>query len=197
MGALNVLNTQNVLVLGGTGFIGRHAAAALHAAGLNVTIGSRHPERHQNRYACAAFRQARFESLLKPCDWVPLVDGIDVVVNCVGILRQRPLESHDDVHHRAPSALAASCSGANIRLIHTSALGLHKGAKSRFFGAQTVGRTSHCCIKLRLQHRTAITSGRRWRIWRQLAAWFVAIAAAHHSPWCARLHCSHAVHRLG
>ena len=139
MGALNVLNTVNVLVLGGTGFIGRHAAAALHAAGLNVTIGSRHPERHQNRYAYAAFRQVRFENLLNSVAWKPLLDNIDVVVNCVGILRQRPLESYDDVHHRAPSALAAACSGANIRLIHTSALGLHDGAKSRFLSSKLLG----------------------------------------------------------
>ena len=129
----------NVLVLGGTGFIGRHASAALHAAGLRVTIGSRHPARHEGSYTYAAFREVRFEALLSTEDWASLLEGIDVVVNCVGILRQRPTESYDDIHHRAPGALAKACAALNIRLIHTSALGLHAGAKSRFLSSKLLG----------------------------------------------------------
>ena len=129
----------NVLVLGGTGFIGRHAGAALHAAGLRVTIGSRHPARHESSYTYAAFREVRFEALLSTEDWASLLQGIDVVVNCVGILRQRPTESYDDIHHRAPGALAKACAALNIRLIHTSALGLHAGAKSRFLSSKLLG----------------------------------------------------------
>lgn len=129
----------NVLVLGGTGFIGRHASAALHAAGLRVTIGSRHPARHEGSYTYAAFREVRFEALLSTEDWVSLLQGVDVVVNCVGILRQRPTESYDDIHHRAPGALAKACAALNIRLIHTSALGLHAGAKSRFLSSKLLG----------------------------------------------------------
>lgn len=133
------MTEAKVLVLGGTGFIGRHASLALHAAGLKVTIGSRHPARHGGAYAYATCREARFESLLKPQDWVALLHGIDVVVNCVGILRQRPSESYDDIHHRAPAALAKACAASNIRLIHTSALGLHEGAKSRFLSSKLLG----------------------------------------------------------
>ena len=130
---------KNVLVLGGTGFIGRHAAAALHTAGLSVTIGSRHPARHEAACAFATFKVVRFEELLVSGDWVPLLSGVNVVVNCVGILRQRPGESHDDIHHRAPAALAQACAASNIPLIHTSALGLHEGAKSRFLSSKLLG----------------------------------------------------------
>jgi uncharacterized protein YbjT (DUF2867 family) len=133
------MSVLNVLVLGGTGFIGRHAAAALHASGLKVTIGSRHPQRHQAVYSYAAFREVRFENLLDPGDWASLLAGIDVVVNCVGILRQRPGESYDDIHHRAPTALSKACAVLNIRLVHTSALGLHEGAKSRFLSSKLWG----------------------------------------------------------
>jgi uncharacterized protein YbjT (DUF2867 family) len=128
-----------VLVLGGAGFIGRHAVAALHAAGAQVTIGSRHPERHHHTYPFAALRGARFEQLLEPGAWAALLKDVDVVVNCVGILRQRPNESYDHVHHRAPAALAVACASAGIRLIHTSALGLHEGAKSRFLSSKLLG----------------------------------------------------------
>jgi uncharacterized protein YbjT (DUF2867 family) len=128
-----------VLVLGGTGFIGRHAVAALHAAGAQVAIGSRHPSRHESAYPFAALHLVRFEQLLQPDAWASLLKDVDVVVNCVGILRQRPNESYDHVHHRAPAALAVACAGANIRLIHTSALGLHEGAKSRFLSSKLLG----------------------------------------------------------
>ncbi|MEO6018228.1 MAG: NAD(P)H-binding protein [Polaromonas sp.] len=128
-----------VLVLGGTGFIGRHAVAALHADGAQVAIGSRHPARHQGRYAFAQMHAVRFEQLLQPQAWAGLLRGIDVVVNCVGILRQRPQESYDDVHHRAPAAIAGACASAGIRFIHTSALGLHQGAKSRFLSSKLLG----------------------------------------------------------
>jgi uncharacterized protein YbjT (DUF2867 family) len=133
------MTLKNVLVLGGTGFIGRHAAAALHAAGLTVTIGSRHPARHEAAYAFATFKVVRFEELLKHSDWELLLAGVDVVVNCVGILRQRPRESYDDIHHRAPAALAQACAALNTRLVHTSALGLHDRAKSRFLSSKLLG----------------------------------------------------------
>ena len=129
----------NVLVLGGTGFIGRHAVAALHAAGANVFIGSRHPARHSQAYPHAEVRPVRFEQLLSPEKWAGLLNEMDVVVNCVGILRQRPGESYADVHHLAPQALAAACAKAGIRLIHTSALGLHEKAKSRFLSSKLLG----------------------------------------------------------
>jgi uncharacterized protein YbjT (DUF2867 family) len=126
-------------VLGGTGFIGRHAVAALHAAGATLLIGSRHPAQHQGAYPFAEMRAVRFEQLLQPEAWAPLLEGVDVVVNCVGILRQRPHETYDDVHHWAPAALATACMRANIRFIHTSALGLHEAARSRFLSSKLLG----------------------------------------------------------
>ena len=127
------------MILGGTGFIGRHVAAALHASGTQVLIGSRQPSRHVQDFVYAQFRQARFENLHHHDTWMPLIDGVDVVINCVGILRQRTNESYDGVHHRAPAALATACARKNIRLIHTSALGLHEGAASRFLSSKLLG----------------------------------------------------------
>ena len=125
-----------VLVLGGTGFIGRHAVQALNASGAKVLIGSRRPALHASAYLYAIFRLARFENLTTPDAWAVLLSGVDLVVNCVGILRQRPHESYDVVHHRAP---AAACTQARVRLIHTSALGLHEGARSRFLSSKLLG----------------------------------------------------------
>jgi NADH dehydrogenase len=97
-------------------------------------------------------RTARFETLLEPADWDRLLDGIDVVVNCVGILRQRGAETYDRVHHRAPAALARACAARAIRLVHVSALALHDGARSRFLRSKLAGE------------RAIRASGADWRI---------------------------------
>jgi uncharacterized protein YbjT (DUF2867 family) len=131
--------THRVLVLGGTGFIGRHVVAALHRSRAHVLIGSREPFRHERKYPDAKFRAVRFENLLNPNAWTPMIDGVDVVVNCVGILRQRANESYDHIHCRAPAALSVACAAANVRYIHTSALGLHEEAKSRFLSSKLSG----------------------------------------------------------
>jgi uncharacterized protein YbjT (DUF2867 family) len=132
-----------VLVLGASGFIGRHALAALRLRGCRVVIGSRRPERIDDRLPEAARacerRRVRFERLLAPGEWRGLLDGIDVVLNCVGILRQRGRATYERVHHRAPAALAAACRERGLPLIHISALGLDAAARSRFLRSKLAG----------------------------------------------------------
>jgi uncharacterized protein YbjT (DUF2867 family) len=139
----NASPSPRVLVLGGTGFIGRHAVAALLASGCDVVIGSRHPQRIERRLPDladrCAHRQARLERLTEAKDWTDLLAGIDVVMNCVGILRQRGRETYQRVHHLAPAALAEACRGKGLRLIHVSALGLHANARSRFLRSKVAG----------------------------------------------------------
>jgi NADH dehydrogenase len=65
--------------------------------------------------------------------------GVDVVVNCVGILRQRGRETYQRVHHLAPAALAEACARLGIRLVHVSALGLEQPAGSRFLRSKVDG----------------------------------------------------------
>jgi NADH dehydrogenase len=132
------------LVLGGSGFIGRHVVAALEARGCRVVVGSRHPRRRQRqaRVPHAGYRSIRLERLLDAADWHDALRDCDVVVNCVGILRQRGHETYDRVHHRAPAALAAACRMRGLRLIHVSALGLDAGARSGFLRSKLDGETA-------------------------------------------------------
>ena len=132
-----------VLVLGGAGFIGRHVAAALAARGHAVVIGTRRPRRAARRLpsllrSCER-REVHLERATMPAAWLPLLHGIDIVVNAVGILRERGAETYDRVHHLAPGALAAACTRRSLRLIHFSALGLHDGARSRFLRSKLSG----------------------------------------------------------
>ena len=134
---------MTVLVLGGTGFIGRHVALALAARGHEVCIGTRRPTRAARRLPerlrSCELREVHFERLATRADWHTVLAGCDAVVNAVGILRERGGETYDGVHHRAPAALAAACALGGRRLIHISALGLADGARSRFLRSKRAG----------------------------------------------------------
>ena len=124
--------TASVLVLGGRGFIGRHAVEKLKSAGASVTIGTRNP-------GASDEVQVRLEKLTHVRDWIDIAKPYDTILNCVGILRQRPRESYESIHHDAPHALAQACAAAGIRFVHVSALGLSKSARSRFLTSKYRG----------------------------------------------------------
>jgi uncharacterized protein YbjT (DUF2867 family) len=129
---------MRILVLGGAGFIGRHAAVALVKRDHTAVIGSRFANDQPAGDAPAVIR-VRLHETLDTATWVPIIAGFDVVLNCVGILRERFQESYDAVHHRSPAALARACAAANIRYVHVSALGLSAKASSRFIRSKIAG----------------------------------------------------------
>jgi len=136
---------NSVLVLGGAGFVGRHTVSALLESGTRVVIGTRFPGPLGKRMPPhplapeAEQREVRLEQLGDTADWCDLIDDVDAVVNCVGILRQRRRESYDSVHRRAPTALAAACRQKDKRFVHVSALGLDRPARSRFLTSKRAG----------------------------------------------------------
>jgi len=147
-----------VMVLGGAGFIGRHAVSALLKQNYQVIVGSRHPKRLEKRLKEAVHncerRQVRFEQLPYAELWRSTLEDVDVVINCVGILRERRKESYEAVHLNAPMALAQACKQKNIRLIHVSALGLnhdHRSGflKSKFKAEQLLGMSGadYCLVR--------------------------------------------------
>lgn len=131
-----------VLVLGGTGFIGRHVAAALRASGCLVLVGSRSPARHRHRQEADGWREVRMDRAMKASDWTCVLHGCDAVVNCVGILRPRGHETYQRVHHLGPAALAAACAGRGLRMVHVSALGLADSMRSHFLRSKRDGEAA-------------------------------------------------------
>ena len=127
---------MRALVLGGRGFLGRSVAAALAAKGHGVEVGSRSLRRTGFGFRV---RPTRFEEHLTPEAWQRAIEGVDVVVNCVGILRQRGRETIDRIHHHAPAALASACARSGLRFVHVSALGLSLAARSRFITSKLRG----------------------------------------------------------
>lgn len=132
---------MKILVLGGNGFIGSSIVAKLKQQGVKVLIGSRNPVEK------VGMLSIRMQEMLLVDDWLPVLKGIDIVVNSVGILRERNLlsriqskrETYDKVHNLAPTALAQACAKLNVRLIQISVIGLTDIAKSRFIRSKFAG----------------------------------------------------------
>jgi len=147
-----------VMVLGGAGFIGRHAVAALLKQNYQVVVGSRRPKRVEKRlkeksHNCES-REIHFEKMPYAEQWRESLRDVDAVINCVGILRERRKETYEAVHLHAPMALAQACKQKDIRLIHVSALGLnhdHRSGflKSKFKAEQLLGMSgaNYCLVR--------------------------------------------------
>jgi uncharacterized protein YbjT (DUF2867 family) len=178
---------MRILVLGGAGFIGRHTVAALLNRGHDVVIGTRHPQRAGRRIPSEAQgcqrRAVRFEQPLAPAVWRSLIADIDVVINCVGILRPRGAETYEKVHHIAPAALADACSAQGVRrLLHISALGLDRPVSSGFLSSKRRGECAVLagfadCVVVRPSLLDGVDGlGARWL--RRVARWPVHVVPA-------------------
>ena len=124
---------MKVLVLGGCGFIGRNIVAKLQAQGVQVVIGSR------KKSIDNSMLQIKLQTMLQADDWLTIMNGFDVVVNSVGILRERKGESYANIHALAVESLADACAQTGVKLIHISAIGLSATAKSGFITSKYWG----------------------------------------------------------
>jgi len=126
---------ETVLVIGGYGFIGRHIVEKLETLGADILIGTRGRRKPREPGA----RKVELHKLRAKRQWVDVLEGVDVVVNAVGILRQGYAQTYEQVHHRSVEALAHACADRDIRLVHISALGLDNPVRSRFLTSKRRG----------------------------------------------------------
>ncbi len=133
-----------VLLLGARGFIGSYVQRQLLTDGIQVVAVCRENAPASHTQPGLRWLAMGPHTMLQAAHWLPHLQEIDVVINCIGILRQRWGERYEDVHHRMPAALAQACAQRGVRLIHTSALGLHAHAKSRFLSSKLRGEEAVC-----------------------------------------------------
>lgn len=118
-----------ILIIGGTGFIGRHIAGRLAAAGQSPVSAGR-----------GDLDLARDDAIRLRGK----VAGFNVVINCAGLVRDDGANTMDAVHAEGAMRLFSACIGAGVaRFIHISALGAapqgetdyqrSKGAAEAFF----------------------------------------------------------------
>ncbi|HRL93248.1 MAG TPA: complex I NDUFA9 subunit family protein [Pseudomonas sp.] len=111
---------MNILLTGASGFLGRNIATRLRAAG------------HQVRPVCRS-QGVDFAHMLDPADWLPLLAGVDAVINCVGIIGETATQRFQALHATAPQALFRACASAGVRrVVQVSALGADAQAFSAY-----------------------------------------------------------------
>lgn len=139
----------NILVLGGTGFIGSHLVAALAARGARVCVPSRRRERGKHLFMLPTVEVVQADvhdrSTLNR-----LAKGRDAVVDLVGILnsrRGRPDERGPNdygpdfarAHVELAQSAVNACHDAGIkRLVYVSAIGASPEAPSEYLRSKGV-----------------------------------------------------------
>lgn len=119
-----------ILITGATGFIGSHLALALTDAGHRIIHAVRSPPRKpSDRSVHIAVDYTRDFDVET---WQPRLEGVDVVINAVGILREHGSQTFQALHELAPQALFRACAALGIKVVQISALGADENARSRY-----------------------------------------------------------------
>ena len=136
----------NVLVLGGSGFVGRSLCEQLvtrnGGADGRITVPSRRPQRAAHLRSLPTLELVD-ANLHDDAQLAQLVAGRDAVVNLVAVLHGSEAE-FQMAHVTLPRRLAAACKAAGVRrVVHVSALGVSDAAAhaapSRYLRSKTQG----------------------------------------------------------
>jgi len=103
---------SHILVTGASGFVGSATVAALASAGHTVRAAVR---RSQPTFG-AGVEIVPHPDLTEPCDWRPLLEGIEQVVHLAGIAHShgvRP-DLYDRVNHQGTAQLAQAAAQAGV-----------------------------------------------------------------------------------
>jgi NADH dehydrogenase len=134
---------DNVLVLGGSGFVGRHLVAALAARGIRVTVPSRRRERAKHLLPLPTVDVVETDILAKGV-LDTLARGKHAVINLVGILHG----DFERVHAALPREVVAACRAQGARrLLHMSALGASPDGPSEYLRTKARGEEAVLAAK--------------------------------------------------
>ena len=131
-----------ILILGGSGFVGRAVCEQLVRAGGGVAPGVRVPTRRESRAShlstLPGVQLVRADVHDEAC-LRALLAGCDAVVNLVAILHGSEAE-FDRVHVQLPRKLVDACRATGVRrIVHVAALGASADAPSRYLRTKAAG----------------------------------------------------------
>jgi uncharacterized protein YbjT (DUF2867 family) len=125
---------NDVCVLGGSGFVGRHVCHQLVARGYRVTVPTRDRERAKDDLIPLPTADVITANVHDPETLVRLMRGCDAVINLVGVLHDgRGNGSFQQAHVELARKVVEACRRTGIRrLLHMSALNANPNASSGY-----------------------------------------------------------------
>lgn len=133
---------DNILILGGTGFVGRSVCGLLvdrsGGASAQVVVPSRLPSRAKHLQLLPTVRLVEAD-VHDEAQLTGLLRGRDAVINLVAILHGSEA-AFQRAHVELPTKLARACASAGVRrVVHVSALGVGTDAPSHYLRSKTAG----------------------------------------------------------
>ncbi|WP_398305142.1 complex I NDUFA9 subunit family protein [Zoogloea sp.] len=137
---------RNVLVVGGSGFVGSAVAERLTAAGLRLVIPTRRRERARHLLLLPTAEVVEAD-VFDPPTLASLMTGMDAVVSLVGVLHSRSGSPYGPgfarAHVELPKRLVAAARQAGVqRIVHVSALGASADAPSEYQRSKADGEAA-------------------------------------------------------
>ena len=140
------MTSRNILVIGGSGFVGSAIVRKLAAGGRRVIVPTRRRERAKHLILLPTVDVVESD-IHDDAALAGLVAGKDAVINLVGILHgdqgqpygKRFRSAHVDLPRRIAAASAAA---AVPRLLHMSALGVSADAPSMYLRSKAAGEAA-------------------------------------------------------
>jgi uncharacterized protein YbjT (DUF2867 family) len=138
-----MMSFKQILVLGGSGFVGRSVCEKLAAqySSTRLLVPTRRllHGQHLRSLPTVDLVQANVHD---DRDLLPLLAGCDAVVNLVAVLHGSEAEFRH-VHVDLPKRLAKACAAHGVRrLVHISALGVGPSAPSHYLRSKTAGEAA-------------------------------------------------------
>lgn len=122
---------KKILILGGTGFVGRHLCEKLAQAPCRVTVATRRLGNAQHLQMLPLVDVVEIDAH-DSVSLTPLLASHDAVVNLVAILHGSAAE-FEKAHVQLPLELARACEASGLRrIVHVSALGAAPDSASMY-----------------------------------------------------------------
>lgn len=116
---------SKIFITGGAGFIARQIIATLVSEGHDIVATARDQALLHRVFPTIKVIDSNFLKDISIATWIKRLEGIDIVINCVGVLQHCAPEETWQIHYHTPKLLFDACLQTAVKkIIQISALGV-------------------------------------------------------------------------